>query len=817
MTKRLSPWLLGGSLFLGLGVIELPALAANPTAVTVQPAAVALAGARSQQQLVVTGQDEAGNPRDLTHQGRYFSQAPEVAVVSPAGTITPRGNGAAVIVVRAGGQEVRVAVTVRAMDRPASVDFATEVIPALTRAGCNQGACHGTPSGKNGFRLSLRGYLPDQDHDSLTREVLGRRIDPQHPEESLILRKATGAVPHEGGIRFRPDGHLYHLLRDWVAAGAPPSPSAAPRLVRLEVFPPQRLLEAPHDSQQLAVTAVFGDGSRRDVTALARFSVSDPEAAEVAPDGRVTFLKAGEVTVLAGFLSEIATARLTCLRAVPGFVWKAPAAQNFVDRAVFHKLQVLRIPPSDLCSDAEFVRRVTLDVCGLLPTPDETRRFLADQAPDRRSRLIDRLLERPEYADCWALKWIDRLGCNNRFVGQRGAYSYRQWIWDQVNANVQMDQFVRALLTASGPSYAQPAASFYRRIRDPQSRVEAVAQLFLGVRIGCARCHNHPAERWTQDDYYGLAAFFSRVRYRDGPFFLGKYNKEETVWLDRTGEVLHPRSGRVMVPKLLGGPEVAVADDHDRRAALAAWVTAPDNPYFARVAVNRLWYHLMGRGIVEPVDDFRESNPPCNPELLDALAADFVAHQFDVKHTLRTILNSATYQLSSTANRLNEQDATYCSHYRVRQLPAEQLLDAICQVTGVPERFKGVVLGTRASQLPDGELLHPFLKAFGRPARAIECECERESDATLEQALLLEGGRLIQDRLRSDEGLPARLAASTLTPEALADELFLATLCRQPSAKERRLVAGRLAVDRRRGLEDVLWALLNHREFLFQH
>jgi hypothetical protein len=800
-----------------LSLTAAPLRGAGPPRLSVFPAKVQLQGARSEQQLVVTEHQSGDNLRDRTAEARLTTSNPAVAVVAPGGKILPRGNGTATVTVAAGGLQTSVAVEVRGLERPDPVAFDTQVLPALTRAGCNAGACHGTPTGKNGFRLSLRGYLPDQDHDSLTRDTHARRTNRLRPEQSLILLKATGGVPHEGGTRFRRGSHLYRLLRDWVAEGTRLAASPA-KLVKLEVFPPARVLNAPAQEQQLAVTAVFADGARCDVTALARFGVNDPEVAEVSADGLVRARKMGEAAVLVSYLTEVATARLTFLHEVPGFVWKAPPARNFIDRHVFAKLRLLRIQPSGLCTDEEFVRRVYLDVCGVLPAPAETRRFLASKDPERRAKLIDALLGRPEYADFWALKWVDRLGCNNRFVGQRGAYSYRQWIFSRINANVPFDQFVREIITARGPNYSSPAASFYRRVRDPESRVEAVSHLFLGVRIGCARCHNHPAERWTQDDYYGLAAFFSRVRYRNGPFFQGIYNKEETVWLDRQGEVVHPRTKRVVRPKFLGGAEAKARDDRDRRELLAAWVTSPDNPYFARVAVNRLWYHLLGRGIVEPVDDFRESNPPCNPELLDALARDFVAHKFDVKHTLRTILNSATYQLSSAANKFNEDDSTYFSRYRVRQLSAEQLLDAICQVTEVPERFKGVPPGTRAAQLPDGELFHPFLKAFGKPARAIECECERDNDASLQQGLLLEGGRLIQDRLRSDKGRPARLAASKATPEALAEELFLATLCRFPSAEERQLVGRWLrGPDRRRALEDVLWMLLNHREFLFQH
>jgi hypothetical protein len=788
------------------------------TALTVFPSEVSLSGTRSRQQLLVTGRNGKDSLRDLTRQAKYTSLTPKVATVSAAGKVTPQGDGVAVVVVTATGKEAKITIKVSNQGQAERVNFATQVIPALTRAGCNSGACHGTPTGKNGFRLSLRGYLPDLDYDHLTRDMEGRRLNRLKPEDSLILLKAIGAVPHEGGIRFDRHAHLYQLLRDWIAEGAQPAPANTPKLTRLEVTPSRRLLEAPADSQQLLVTAILADGSRRDVTGLAKFSVNEPGIDTVSADGLVTFSKMGQVSVMVSYLSEIATAQMTFLREVPGFVWNAPAPKNFIDGHVFARLKLLRIQPSPLCTDEEFLRRVYLDVCGILPTPEETRKFLADTSPDKRGKLIDHLLQRPEYSDFWSLKWVDRLGCNNRFVGQRGAYSYHKWIWNQVNANVPFDQFVRDLITASGPNYSSPAASFYRRIRDPQTRVEAVSQLFLGVRIGCAKCHNHPGERWTQDDYYGLAAFFSRVRYRNGPFFQGIYNKEETVWLNREGEVTHPRTGQVMRPKFLGGGVPQLKEGTDRRAVLAAWVTSPRNPFFARVAVNRIWYHLLGRGIVEPADDFRDSNPPCNPELLDSLAKDFIAHKFDVKHTIRTILSSATYQLSSAPNRFNEADDTYFSHSRVRQLSAEQLLDAICQVTGVPESFKGVPLGTRAAQLPDGELFHPFLKAFGRPARAIECECERDSDTTLEQSLLLWGGLPIQFRLRSEKGVAARLAASKMTAAALADEMFLMTLCRYPTTKERQIVQKRLATtERRQAIEDLFWVLMNHREFLFQH
>jgi hypothetical protein len=510
---------------------------------------------------------------------------------------------------------------------------------------------------------------------------------------------------------------------------------------------------------------------------------------------------------------------LTFLRDVAGFVWPNPPRQNYVDDHVFAKLEQLQLPPSELAGDDEFLRRAFLDACGILPTATEVRAFLADQSIHKRSELIDKLLDRPEYADFWSLKWADKLGCNNRFVGQAGAYKYRQWIRDAVASHRPFDEWVRQIITATGPNYSQPAAGFYRRIRDPDSRVETVAQLFLGIRVQCARCHNHPSERWTQDDYYGLAAFFSRVRYKDTANFIGIYNKEELVYVDRTGEVTHPRTAQVVPPKFLGGETAQIGAGSDRRQALADWMTAPDNPFFARAAVNRIWFHLFGRGIVEPVDDFRDSNPPCNEELLDALAADFVAHRFDTEALIRTIMNSRTYQLSSRPNPLNESDTKYFSHAQLRLLSAEQLLDAISQLTGSPERFAGLPLGMRAAELPDGEFYHRFLRSFGQPQRSSACECERENDSTLTQALHLVGGRVIHNKLRAPDGQLQALVDSNRPFSELVDELYLAALSRFPSQDERDVARDyiRKSAELRGGLEDLAWALVNSKEFLYQH
>jgi hypothetical protein len=699
------------------------------------------------------------------------------------------------------------------------VSFRRQVVAVLTQAGCNAGACHGTPSGKNGFRLSLRGYLPDVDYENLTHDMQGRRVNAIDADRSLILLKATGQVPHEGGKRFDVASTQYKILRDWIAAGRPSDLEAAPRLARLELVPGRAVVKEPERTQQVQVVGHFADGSASDVTALACFSSSDLETADVSPAGTVTSGKMGEAAILVRYLDATATSRLTFLRDVPGFVWPSPTEQNFVDKHVFAKLKQLRLPPSELTTDEEFMRRAYLDVCGILPTPDEARAFLANRSTDKRAKLIDALLDRSAYADFWSLKWADKLGCNNRFVGAAGAYKYRRWIRDWVASNRPFDQWVREILTATGPNYSQPAAGFYRRIRDPDSRVETVAQLFLGVRVQCARCHNHPAERWTQDDYFGLAAFFPRIKYKDSENFIGIYNKEEVVYVDRAGEVTHPRTGQPVVPKFLGGRAAPANDTEDRRQVLAAWLTASDNAFFARTAVNRIWYHLFGRGIVEPVDDFRDSNPPSNDELLDALAADFVDHGFDTKHVIRTIMNSRTYQLSSRPNELNAEDVKYFSHVQLRLLTAEQLLDAISQVTGSSEKFAGLPLGTRAAELPDGEFYHRFLRAFGQPQRSSACECERESDSTLTQALHLIGGRVVHSKLRATDGRVQLLATSQKQPSDLIDELYLSTLSRFPTDAERQvgLTYFNSGSDCRTSVEDLTWALINSKEFLFQH
>jgi hypothetical protein len=792
-----------------------------PMRLTIEPSDISLSGPRDRIQVVVTGQIGADMVRDLTASVEYAVLDPALAAVAPDGVVVPKVDGRTTLVARLGGVEARAPLVVEGTARPAAVSFRREVVPTLTRAGCNAGACHGAPTGKNGFRLSLRGFDPQLDHASLTRGAEGRRLDPQAPDRSLFLMKATAQVPHEGGWRLNRRGPHYAFLRDWVAQGAADDGPAAPALTGLDVFPPNRILDEPAASQQLRVAATFADGSRRDVTHLCRFSIPDGAPAVVGPWGRVDKRKQGEAVVGVEYLGRMATSKLLFRDAAPGFAWHAPPETNYIDRCVFAKLRLLRFNPAPLCTDAEFLRRVHLDAIGKPPTPDEVRAFLADPAADKRSRVIDALLDRPEFADWWAMKWADRLGCNQRFVGKIGALKYHEWIRQAMADDMPEDEWARTILTGSGGNYDHPAAGFYRRLRDPESRAEESAELFMGVRLQCARCHNHPGERWTQDDYYGLAAFFARVGYRDGPFFLQIYDKEETVYAKRDGEVVQPRTGQTMAPKYLGGPVAEIAPAEDRRETLARWLTRPDNPFFAKAAVNRIWYHLMGRGVVDPVDDMRSTNPPSNEELLDALADDFVHHGFDRKYLIRTILQSRTYQLSSAAPDSGpDEDGRFLSHYRVRLLQAEQLLDAVGAAAGSTEKFPGFPAGTSASALPDGEYKHPFLEAFGRPARAMACECERDGDTNFGEGLQMVSGRTLDGLLRRDDGRVARLIASGRPDEEVVEELFLASLCRPPTTEERQAVLGRLhkaGANRRKAAEDVLWALVNHKEFLFQH
>jgi len=795
-------------------------LVGTPASVAITPGDSNLVGRRATRQLILTARDADGSERDLTRRVEWASLDPKVAVVSEKGRVEPRGDGVATIVARRGSVEAKASVAVSRFADPAPVGFRQDVIPAFSQAGCNMGACHGTPTGKGGFRLSLRGYLPDQDYATLSRDSAGRRINPLAADSSLVLSKPLGLIAHEGGLRLSRSSKTYEFIRDWIAEGARDDGSP-PAAVRLEIAPGARVLNAPARTQQVAVVVHRADGSSRDVTPICYYNSSNPEVADVDADGHVTFKTRGEVAIIAHYLDLVANVRLTHLVEVPGFRAAEVPTDNAIDRAVFAKLNRMRIAPSDPCTDREFVRRATLDAIGLLPTPAEVEAFLGDDPKLRRAHLVDRLIAGPEFNDFWAMKFADILRANGRLIQAKGANVFTRWIKASLERGVPMDEFVRALLTADGSSFGNPAANYYRISRDPENSVETTAQLFLGVRIQCAKCHNHPFERWTQDDYYGFAAFFSRVKRKPGGL-----PEDEVIYAGTAGEVRQPRTGKTMKPKALGGP---VFDDSgspdpnnlppERRASLANWLTGAGNPFFAKSLVNRVWFHLMGRGIVEPVDDFRDSNPASNDELLDGLAADFAGGGFDLKALIRSILVSRTYQLASKANDLNAADTIYFSHAYAKLLPAEVLLDAISTVTGTTTPFDGLPKGTRATQIPDGKMENPFLKTFGRPARELACECERESDSNLSQALQLIGGATVNGKLRDDAGRMARLAKSDLPPDAIARELYLVALARDPNPTETAAAVKHLAAapDRRQAVEDLGWVLINSKEFLFRH
>jgi hypothetical protein len=775
--------------------------------ISVEPQSVTLQGAQARQALLVTGHFSDGSLRDVTAQARLTSANPQVAVVDAAESVVrPADDGATTLTTTVPGvAPVKVPVMVKDFGTSPRVSFHHEVLPILTKLGCN-GVCHGSPNGKGGFRLSMQAYAPEWDYMTLTKEAENRRTNRNAPDRSLILLKPTMQVPHGGGKRMDVGSLEYETLRRWVAEGLRNDPLNAPHLKRVEVFPRQRVLAQPARSQRVIVRAFFSDGVERDVTHLTKFSSSNEDVAKVSRDGLVTAARRGEVAILCRYEDHIESARLMFVDAVPQFIWKDAPENNYVDKYVFAKLKQLRIPPSDLCSDEEFVRRVYLDSLGVLPTSEEVRKFLsaprasASEQKSARTRLIDGLLQRPEFADFWAMKWADVLRVSEEYIGFNVG-RYHEWIRQSIASDKPMNQFVRELLTASGSISSNPAAAFYRTVPDAETAAETTAQLFLGIRMQCAKCHNHPYERWTQNDYYSFAAFFSQVR-----------ATRDNVYLDPRAEVAQPRTGKVMSPKPMGDDIADVPFDKDRRESLANWLVRPDNPQFARVMVNRVWYHLMGRGIVDAPDDFRDSNPPCNDALLDALAKDFVEHNDNLRHVVRVILNSRTYQLSAQPNALNKDDDVFFSHANVRLLTAEQLADAISSATGVSD-------GRRAAQIVGVRNADPLLKTFGKPSRNLACECERDRDSNMFQALQLISGRTLHNKLRSDNGRIAALLGAGKTDEHIVEEMFLAALSRFPTTTEKEAFVKdlRAAADKRQALEDLGWALINSKEFLFRH
>lgn len=790
-----------------------PVVVGSPARIEVFPTSVKLDAAGRSMHLIVSAFYTNGEVQDLSALAEIVSKDDKIARAE-AGVVHPAANGRTEVTVKAGGREVVVPVEVANQESPEKVSFNYGTLAVLSKQGCNSGACHGSPSGKGGFRMSLRAYDSALDIDTLVREAFNRRTNLYEPESSLLLRKPLMEVAHGGGRKLKKTDAGYAVLRDWIAQGCQVDPADAPTCVKLEVYPRERILKRPAHTQQLVALAHFSDGSIRDVTSLAVFSSSDEAVATVDATGLVVSQDRGEAAILARFLDKIETSSMMFLKEIPGFQWNSPPENNFVDHHVFQKLQQLQILPSEACTDEEFVRRLYFDVIGILPEPSETAQFLADQDPQKRSKLIDALLERPEFAEFWALKWGDLLRIRNIKVSAGGVHKFNRWLVAALRDNMPYDQFARELLTAEGSTYVNPPANYFRTATETNDCTETTSQLFLGIRIQCAKCHNHPFERWSQDNYYGIGAFFNRVQRKPGV-----NPDEQVIWVARAGEVTQPRTGKQMQPWLPLTGSAELSGEDDRRGAFVDWLVKPENPFFAKVEVNRIWGHLFGRGIVEPVDDFRDSNPPSSAALINALAEDFAKNGYDRKRVIRTILNSRTYQLSSRKNDFNSTDVKYFSHANTRLLAAEQLLDAICRVTNISEKFAGLPAGTRATQLPSPDVDSDFLKVFGQPARETACACERSTDSNLSQALQMINGPLVHAKVRDDKNRLRVLAAAGKTDEEIVSELYLAALCRKPSEPEMAAATKHIANagDRMRGLEDVCWAVLNANEFLFQH
>ncbi len=714
-----------------------------------------------------------------------------------------------------------------AADAVGRVAFATDVVPILTKLGCNSGGCHGKSTGQNGFKLSLLGFVPSYDHESMVKEARGRRVFAGDPDSSLLLQKAIGRVPHGGGRRLGTDSPDYQVLADWIRQGAAPPRSDDPILVKLTMTPSRRVL-AVNTTEQLKLEALFSDGVRRDVTRQALYLSNEPEIGAVDAAGHVTIGEQGGLfAVLARFGGQMAVFQGTVPFGESTEPEKLPEDASPVDRLLADGWARLGVQPSVEVDDSTLIRRLCLDICGTLPTVEEVRAFQADQRPGRRERLINRLLDRPEYAAFFAMKWADIL--RNRGKGystskQRpGTALFAGWIRDSLATNKPYDQFVAEILTATGSQRENPPTVWYRQVRTSVDYVESVAQAFLGVRIQCAQCHHHPFERWSQADYYGLAAVFSRVGRRGG-FADAEVPTNERIYVRSQGEVRHPRTGRVVAPRPLGGPDLSLSPFDDPRQRFARWLSRPDNPFFARTMVNRMWGHFLGRGLVHPIDDARSSNPPSNPELLNWLTSDFVASGYDLRQLIIRIAGSRAYRLSSQPNKSNRLDTQSYARFYPRRLKAEVLLDAFSQVLDVPTVFPGdrggkFPAGTRAIELPDENVSVHFLDVFGRPDRRSACECERTDDPALAQALELVSSKEIQRKLSEKTGYALRLGANKKSHSENIAELFVRVFSRRPLEKEAAAALEYLESesDRKAAYQSLLWALLATNEFLFIH
>lgn len=792
---------------------------------TALPGRATLTGIRDVRRFMILGQDAEGHLFDLTDLSQVELANPEL-VTREGNLLRPRQNGLTTLRATYAGLTVEIPVTVDQADRDPPISFVRDVMPILTRYGCNSGTCHGAAKGKNGFRLSLRGYDPEFDHLALVYDLSGRRFNRAVPAQSLMLQKPTGGVPHQGGFLFAPESEPARLLERWIAEGVKNDVTTSTRAARLEVLPADIVLDLPGRRHRLIVVAHFPDGSTREVTTDAQYTSSVPDVATVSADGHISAVRRGETAIIVRYEGALATVPTTVMGQRTGFTWTQPPQFNFIDQHVDAKLQRLKILPAEICSDSEFLRRVYLDLTGRIPPPEKVRAFLADSTPTqaKREKLIDEMLTSSDFVDHFTHKWCDLLQVNRKFLGETGMWAFHGWVRQAFVQNMPYDQFVRILLTSVGdPDELETgAANFIRVNQDPKQAAENTTQLFLGVRFSCCQCHDHPFEKWTQQQYYGLTAFFAQATLAQGA---------RTVVYDRkTGaEILHPKTHQPVAPftpfslngSKLAEPKSPGPTGAIRRQQLAAWLTSPENPLFAKAMVNRTWSMFFHRGIIDPVDDIRSSNPPCNAELLEALTQDFISHRFDIRHLVRTIVTSRVYQHSFRSNAWNADDLNNFARAVPRRLTAEQLLDSLMVTTGSRPQFPGLPPDLRAAQLPDAHFASAgFLEQFGKPARESSCECERSTEVSLGQALLMINGPTVARALNDPHGRLARLLGQSLSTEALIDELYLAAWSRLPTEAEREKALSVFMAPgaiREKVAQDLLWALINSPGYLFNY
>ncbi len=842
-SKRLVVVIVCSVWFARFAPASLRAQDASGSILTSTPSRVVLVDRSDRAQVIVCETFADGSACDITSAAKFQQESSKpIVAVSSDGVVTPLADGETTIVARVGDRSVRIPVRVEGSSKPRPASFRLDVAALLSKSGCNMGTCHGNLNGKGGFRLSLRGDDPAFDLRSLTRDAAGRRVNSTHPNQSLMVLKPTGLLPHEGGRRFGVDSPQAKNVIAWIASGAGDDSATAPKVKRLNVYPSQRIVAPKYLKQQLIVIAEFDNGNARDVTAEASYDVADPTKVSVSAAGLVETRGPGETTIAVRYLQGRGVSRLAFLADRPNFSWPNPPVVNFIDELVFKKLKSLRMAPSQLATDSVFLRRAYLDAIGALPSPEEARAFLTDHDRDKRSKLIDRLIRRAEFADFWALKWADLLRNEEKTMGKKGVWIFERWLRDQIDSGVPLDVFARSIITAKGSTWRDPAANFYRTNRDPTTAAETVGQVFLGYRLQCARCHNHPFDIWTQNDYYGLAAYFAAVKRKDVNNIrkddLDKHeiNGDEIVYLEGAARMLQPSSGAMLEPKLPGesiaaikadaskteGAYISQNDDSapDARIELARRLTV-DDPQFARNMANRVWFHLLGRGIVDPVDDFRDSNPPSNPELLDALAESLKHDGMRLRPLVATIMKSRVYQLDSRPEPTNEGDEANFARAQVKLLPAEVLLDSVASFLDRPHDLSGAPRSIRAVQFPGVDWNDPFLRTFGKPDRLLTCECERSESTTLAQAFQLINGKSIRAMLEAESNRIGRLIGKAGDSGAIVDELYLASLARFPTDRERAgvkaYVESRGESSRRRAWEDVAWAIINSKEFLLRH